>query len=162
MPIRSGGTSEKHLSGGVKRIQRAKDKEDIIQALLSDEVGIFKEIWRILLFAAQVGYKNRTRETLKSVDTGKGIDQGTFSNSPAWPGILYLMALADTEDSSCLSGSSEAEDERINMFQEYANSGLTIIKKFFSDKQINIGSFLEFIETQKMDNNSQINLDLTL
>jgi hypothetical protein len=48
------------------------------------------------------------------------------------------------------------------MFQEYANSGLTIIKKFFSDKQINIGSFLEFIETQKMDNNSQINLDLTL
>ena len=147
---------------GTKRIQRAKDKQDIIDALLSDDLGVFKEIWRVLLFAAQVGFKNRTRETLKSVDTSKGIDQGTFGNSPVWPGILYLMALVETENTDCLSGTIEAEDIRVSVFQEYANGGLGIIKSFFADRPVNLEGLLAFIDTQREEKNVKPNLNLMI
>jgi dnd system-associated protein 4 len=148
---------------GTKRIQRAKDKQDIIDALLSDDLGVFKEIWRVLLFAAQVGFKNRTRETLKSVDTSKGIDQGTFGNSPVWPGILYLMALVETESTDCLSGTIEAEDIRVSIFQEYANGGLSTLKSFFSDRSLNLTGFLVFIEQYQSESKERVvDLEITI
>src|SRR5689334_11111422 len=51
-------TTRKRAGSGMKRIQRANDKEEIIKSLMSDQVGVFKEIWKLLLFAAQVGMRN--------------------------------------------------------------------------------------------------------
>lgn len=146
----------------MKRIQRANDKEEIVKSLMADQVGVFKEIWRLLLFAAQVGIKNGKRESLNSIDSGKGIDQSTFGNCPAWPGIIYLMSLAETESSSCLFGSSEAEDGRIAVFQEYANGGLSILQEFFAGRPIDLDGLLAFIETQQEESAGRPDLDLTI
>ena len=154
--------NNKKAAVGMKRIQRASDKEEIIKALLSDQVGIFKEIWRLLLFAAQVGYKNGRRDPLKSVDAGKGIDQGTFGNSPAWPGILYLMALAETGKSDCLSGTADAEDIRVSTFQEYANGGLAILQEFFAGRPVDLDGVLTLLEEQNLAHVGSPNLDLML
>ncbi|HNW34807.1 MAG TPA: DNA phosphorothioation-associated protein 4, partial [Candidatus Ozemobacteraceae bacterium] len=110
----------KSAAKGIKRIHRASDKDEIIQNLLNEKVGVFKEIWKLLLFSANIGYANQRREKLKSIETGKGIDQSTFGNSPSWPGILYLINLVETGTSDSLSGSANAEDERLLVFQEYA------------------------------------------
>lgn len=146
---------------GSKRIFRATDKEELIQALLSEHVGIFKEIWRVMLFAAMVGFKNGRREPLKNVDSGKGIDQATFGNCPAWPGILYLMALVETQNSDSLSGLQSAEDLRVVAFQEYANGGLSILKNFIAGKVFDLDAFLAFVESQKKDS-MQVNLDIAI
>ncbi len=146
----------------MKRIQRANDKEEIIKSLMSDQIGVFKEIWRLLLFASQIGMRNKRREALKSVDSGKGIDQTTFGNCPAWPGILYLMSLAETDNPSCLFGSSEAEDERISVFQEYANGGLSILQDFFSARPNDLDGLLAFIETQQEESAGRPDLDLMI
>ena len=146
----------------MKRIQRAIDKEEIIKSLMSDQVGIFKEIWKLLLFAAQVGFKNNHRISLVSTDPGKGIDQNTFGNCPAWPGVLYLMSLAETQKSSCLSGSTDAEDERVLIFQEYANGGLELLEDFFSGRAMDLDGLLAFIETQRDESIGRLDLELTI
>ena len=146
----------------MKRIQRANDKEEIIKSLLSDQVGVFKEIWKLLLFAAQVGMRNDTRLPLKGVDAGKGVDQSTFGNCPAWPGVLYLMTLAETQNSNCLSGSAEAEDERVSVFQEYANGGLEILRDFFAGRPLDLDGLLAFIETQREESAGRPDLDIMI
>jgi dnd system-associated protein 4 len=150
------------VATSMKRIHRASDKEEIIKLLMADQVGIFKEIWRLLLFAAQVGVKNGKREVLRSVDSGKGIDQSTFGNCPSWPGIIYLMALTESGSSDTLAGSPEAEDTRIALFQEYANGGLSILREFFSDRLVDLDGMLAFVESQSTEKAKAPNLDLTI
>jgi dnd system-associated protein 4 len=154
--------TKKQVASGMKRIQRASDKEEIIKALMAEQVGVFKEIWRLLIFTAQVGFKNERREPLKAVDAGKGIDQSTFGNCPAWPGVLYLMSLADSGKSDCLSGTTEAEEERIASFQEYANGGLTVLKEFFSDRPLDLDGLIAFIDTQREEAAGRPDLELLI
>ena len=146
----------------MKRIQRASDKEEVIKSLMSEQVGVFKEIWKLLLFAAQIGVKNNKRLELKAADPGKGIDQTTFGNCPAWPGVLYLVTLAETQKSESLSGSADAEDERVSVFQEYANGGLAILQDFFAGRLIDLDGLLAFIETQREDSAGRPDLELTI
>lgn len=146
----------------MKRIQRANDKEEIIKFLMGEQVGVFKEIWKLLLFAAQIGMRNNRREPLGAVDTGKGIDQSTFGNCPAWPGVLYLMTLVEYGKSECLSGTEEAEDNRAAIFQEYANGGLSILKEFFSNRSLDLDALLAFIDTQKVNSAGKPDLELTI
>lgn len=153
---------KRRMGLGMKRILRANDKEDLIKALTSEKFGIFREIWRLLLFAAQIGVRNNVREKLSAVDPGKGIDQTTFGNCPAWPGVLYLMSLVETEKASTLSGTVEADDERVAIFQEYANGGLKILQDFFAGRPIDLDGLLAFIETQKEDVLGRPDLELTI
>jgi dnd system-associated protein 4 len=139
-------SSRRSPSVGIKRILRSSDKEDLIEELMSARIGIFREIWRLLLFAAQIGLKAKRREPLRSAETGKGIDQATFGNSSSWPGILYLMSLSETGDSGILASTPEGEDQRVQLFQEYANGGLTILKDFFGSRTLDLDGFLSFIE----------------
>lgn len=155
-------TTRKRAGSGMKRIQRANDKEEIIKSLMSDQVGVFKEIWRLLLFVAQVGMRNDKRLPLKAVDAGKGIDQSTFGNCPAWPGVLYLMTLVETQKSGCLSGTAEAEDDRISIFQEYANGGLEILRDFFAGRLLDMDGLLAFIETQREESAGRPDLELLI
>lgn len=149
-------------STGIRRVHRAPDKEPIIKLLMSDQVGAFKEIWRLLLFSAQVGMQNRRREPLGSIDAGKGIDQTTFGNCPSWPGLSYLMALVENDSPECLSGSAQSEELRLNTFQEYANGGLSILKEYFSDRPVNLDAVLAFIDSQKQTGIAAADLDLSI
>ncbi len=135
-------------SSGFRRIYRAKDKEEIISALTENSRGVFREIWRLLLFAAQVGVANNRREPLASIDSGKGIDQSTFGNCPSWPGVVYLIGIVETDGSDILASSPDAEEKRLVLFQEYANGGLSLLRDFFQDKIVDLDSLLAFIETQ--------------
>jgi len=155
-------TMRRKAGTGMKRILRASDKEEIIKSLTSDQLGVFKEIWKLLLFASQVGVKNGRREPLKAVDSGKGIDQSTFGNCPAWPGIIYLMALAESGNSRCLAGSSDEEEARISLFQEYANGGLSILREFFADRPVDLDGLLAFIDSQREEYAAQPDLDLSI
>jgi dnd system-associated protein 4 len=155
-------TMTEKKSAGAKRIYRARDKEDIINALMSEKVGVFREIWRLLLFAAQVGIKNGRRHPLASIDSGKGIDQTTFGNCPSWPGICHLMSLVEENSSDVLSGGNEAEDLRITIFQEYANGGLEMLKEHFSDRSIELDTLIGFIEDNSKGTGREVDLELSI
>lgn len=158
-------TSEaKAKTKGPKRIMRSKDKSDIIEELMHDNIGVFREIWRLLLFAAQVGVKNRRREPLKSPDSGSSIRQDIFGNCNAWPGILYLLSLTETEDASLLAGDSDGDNKRITLFEEYANGGLTVLREYFKANPLNTDSLLTYIEVNTITSNQsgKGEIDLTI
>jgi dnd system-associated protein 4 len=153
---------EKKSSPGVRRIHRATDKEEIISALTASNLGVFREIWKLLIFAAQVGIKNGKREPLSKIDSGRGIDQSTFGNCPAWPGILYLMSLVVADDAAVLAGTPDVEDQRLSTFQEYANGGLTVLNEFFSNRVVDLDGMLAFIDAQTSEGELKPDLDFTI
>lgn len=150
------------IASGVKRIYRAKDKEEIIVALTANNLGVFREIWRLLLFAAQIGVANKRREPLTSIDSGKGIDQSTFGNCPSWPGVVYLIGIVETDGANILVSSADAEEKRLTAFQEYANGGLSILQDYFKDRVVDLDSLLAFIETQTFTAELTPDLELTI
>jgi dnd system-associated protein 4 len=133
---------------GTKRIQRASDKEAIITLLTSDAVGAFQENWRLLFFAALVGFKNGRREPLVTVQAGEGIRQDSFANNPVWQGTLYLLGLVEAQSPDVLQSTEDAEDERIRIFEEYANGGLAMLKEHFATSSDSLDSLLTFIQSQ--------------
>jgi dnd system-associated protein 4 len=145
-----------------KRIHRAKDKQEIIEALTSDSLSVFREIWSLLLFAAHVGLTHGKRVPLAAVDSGKGIDQSTFGNCSAWPGILYLIAITEANSADPLSSTQSAEDFRVGAFEEYSNGGLEMLRDHFKARQIDLNGLLEFIETNLAEKVSAPALDLAI
>ena len=149
---------------GPKRIMRSKDKSEIIEELMHDNVGIFKEIWRLLLFAAQVGAKNHRREPLEAPDSGSNIRQDIFGNCNAWPGILYLLSLAETENATLLAGDAEGDNKRITLFEEYANGGLAVLQEYFKAHTLNTEGLISYIELNAFTSEqaSRREIDLTI
>lgn len=154
--------SKMNSTTGIKRIHRATDKEEIIRLMTSDQLGVFREIWRLLMFAAQIGYQNARRDPLKVIDSGKGIDQSTFGNSPAWPGVMFLISLADAGAAEVLGGTPESEEQRISAFQEYANGGLAVLQEFFSSRPADLDGLLDFIDSQRVSRGAPPDLELSI
>jgi dnd system-associated protein 4 len=149
---------------GPKRIMRSKDKSEIIDELMHDNIGVFREIWRLVLLAAQIGVKHGRREPLKSPDSGSSIRQDIFGNCNAWPGILYLISLHETEDATLLAGDSDGDNKRITLFEEYANGGLAVLSEYFKANPLNTDSLLTYIEVNtvapSLSNRGEIDLTI--
>lgn len=130
----------------MRRIQRAADKEPLVQTLTTGENPPFKEIWRLLLFAAAVGQSRGRREPLKNVESGKAIPANILSsNSNVWPGFQYLMALVEKDDAAVLGGGDALDDDRLRLFEEYANGGLSIIQEELEKGSYLLDAFLQFM-----------------
>jgi len=111
----------------LRRIQRDSAKEELVKQLTTGDSAVFKEIWRLLLFAAALGIQAKRRKPLEKVDSGKAMPE-TYFSAPAWKGLLYLISLVETDDSECLRSSDDAKEALVTAFEEYANSGLEIIE----------------------------------
>jgi dnd system-associated protein 4 len=129
----------------MRRIQRAIDKEPIVKALTDGEQPCFREIFRLLIFAAMLGMKLERREPLEKVDSGKAVPEAYFTNSPVWPGLIYLIGLVETSSTSVLQGTDEADDTLVKVFEEYANGGLAYLKERFADKELDVVAVVDII-----------------
>jgi dnd system-associated protein 4 len=137
----------------MRRIQRSKDKEQLIQLLVKGKNNLFKEIWQLMIFAALIGWKDGTKSPLKEIDSGKGIDETVFSNNMAWPGLLNLLALVHEQgDVSTLSPTEEALNNKIKIFEEFANRGLEIIEDRLESSSFTHDAFLNFLATETTNN----------
>lgn len=107
----------------MRRIQRDSCHEDLIKILTGGEAPLFKEIWRVMLFAAALGVRQAKRRQILKSDSGKAIPDNYFS-APGWKGFLYLIGVAESGDTECLRGTNEAQEALVTAFEEYANQGL--------------------------------------
>lgn len=156
-------SNRRRTNVGAKRIRRASDKEDVVKLLTAESSGLFREIWRAMLFSAVLGFRSKRREQLGSVEPGKGIDQNSFGNNPVWPGILYLIGLTDSDSTNVLRSSEEAENERIAIFEEYANGGLAILKQALANKECNVDNIAFYITNElKPKQTESPNLQITI
>jgi dnd system-associated protein 4 len=111
----------------MRRIQRDACHEEFVKSMTTGDAPIFREIWRLLLFAAALGIKEGKRLPLEKVESGKAMPE-TYFSTPGWRGFLYLIGIADSGDSECLRSSSETQDNLVTAFEEYANQGLHLLR----------------------------------
>ncbi|MEM9907153.1 MAG: DNA phosphorothioation-associated protein 4 [Cyanobacteria bacterium P01_D01_bin.44] len=111
------------------RIRIASDKVDIVKNLKegTDVSGPFKTYADALVFAATLGASYRKRLPIDEVSDIAPIRQDAFNQN--FGVITGLLAVVEDENPKTLSQEDALEEERIKIFEEYANSGLEILKE---------------------------------
>lgn len=110
----------------MSRIRRDKKHEPLIERLTKGEEAVFTEIWRVLIFAAFIGAKNKKRIPLNDFESGKAFPLNYIQPS-CGPGFLSLLAINATNGNEILRSKDGNQDEIIEIFNEFANAGLEII-----------------------------------
>lgn len=141
----------------MKRIQREKTHEAFVKEMTTGDGAIFKEIWRLLLLAASIGWKAGVRKPLGAVDSGKAMPDSYFS-IPAWRGLLYLLGVAESEDSKCLQSREEEQNALITAFEEYANHGLYVLQDRVRSKATALDDIVSLILESNLKNGAMADL----
>jgi dnd system-associated protein 4 len=128
--------------GSFRRVRRARDKEDVIEKLAKKGDSIFSDIWKLLVFACALGLSQKRRVPVADYDTGRSIDFTYFSGATAWPGIIHLIGLVESLDPHILNPEQDKMDLRIQLFEEYANGGLEIMREEMESRDFNLDSLV--------------------
>ncbi|MGF1540280.1 MAG: DNA phosphorothioation-associated protein 4 [Pleurocapsa sp.] len=110
------------------RIKVAKDKAELVQKLLDTKgtTGAFQTYADVIAFAASLGAKYQKRLPLAEISKSEPapINLEVFI-SRGYDSLINLIAVVETQDINILSTqNSEAEEQKILIFEEYANGGL--------------------------------------
>lgn len=115
------------------RIRVAKDKADLVKALTvgNDTTGPFQTFADAIAFAAALGAKRKRRVPLQEISKKEpgAIAQDIFI-SRGYDTLIKLLAIAESKDIKIISPADiDAEETRIQIFEEYANGGLEILQE---------------------------------
>jgi len=115
------------------KIRIAKDKADLVKSLtLSDNnSGPFQTYADVIAFAASLGNKRKKRSPLGEISKREpgAIDVDIFV-SRGYDMAIKLIAIAETKNPQILSHlDGESEAQRLQIFEEYANGGLEILRE---------------------------------
>jgi dnd system-associated protein 4 len=118
---------------GDARIKIARDKAELVQNLLASEdtTGPFQTYADIVTFAASLGFNHHRRIPLEGEISKRDpapIHRETFT-AKGFDMILNLIAVADINDPRILASDDKSASEKLKIFEEYANGGLTILQK---------------------------------
>ena len=111
------------------RIKIAKDKVELVKALVAskDTTGPFKTYVEVMVFAAALGAKHKKRVPLEGVAKDLSpLRQDYFTSSFAL--LINLLAITEIKDIKILGDDDIADEQRIHIFEEYANGGLEILQ----------------------------------
>ncbi|ARV61684.1 dnd system-associated protein 4 [Nostocales cyanobacterium HT-58-2] len=111
------------------RIKIAKDKVELVKALVAskDTTGPFQTYVEVMVFAAALGAKHKKRVPLEGVAKDLSpLRQDYFTSSFAL--LINLLAITETKDIKILGDDDVADEQRIHIFEEYANAGLEILQ----------------------------------
>jgi dnd system-associated protein 4 len=113
-------------------INRSRVYEDIVQRLAGQNVPgtdrrLFPTIRELLCFAALLGFSEKRKVPLDRSQGVEDVSYQQFERGDA-EDLIYMIALADTENIDTLREGEEGTCAEI--FEEYANGGLAVIKDF--------------------------------
>jgi dnd system-associated protein 4 len=114
------------------RVRVAKDKADLVKALTSGDggTGLFQTYADAIAFAAVLGAKHKRRVALGEISKREPapIGQEIFV-SRGYDLVIKLLGVTATEEINILSSQDDKfENERLRIFEEYANGGLEILQ----------------------------------
>lgn len=118
---------------GGNRVRIAKDKAEFVKTLLDakETNGPFQTYADVVAFAAALGIKRNRRMVLEDIshkDPGP-INLEIFI-SRGYDALIKLLAVTEVKDPKILSPFAEnAEEKRLEIFEEYANGGLEILRE---------------------------------
>ncbi|WP_353929587.1 DNA phosphorothioation-associated protein 4 [Okeanomitos corallinicola TIOX110] len=114
------------------RIRVAKDKADLVKALISTDGGNgpFQTFADVIVFAAALGVKYKKRVPFEEVSKREPapIRLEVFAVS-GYDVLIKLIGITETQDIKILSPDEEEyEKQRHEIFEEFANGGLEILQ----------------------------------
>lgn len=118
------------MTARAPNINRSKKHEELVQKLAvtplpGTDRRLFPTIRELLCFAALLGFSEKRKIPLDRSEGVEDVSYQQFERGNA-ENLIYLIALAETEDPDILREGEEGRCAEI--FEEYANGGLAIIK----------------------------------
>lgn len=110
--------------GGPRAVRRSTDKEELLKQL-ADKDSPFPTYRDALVFAAALGWHQKRRVPLKNTG-GEPIRWSTMTNRLGTEDLVDMLAAAATKDPQVLT--APRINERISIFEEYANGGLEYLE----------------------------------
>lgn len=117
------------------KIRVAKDKADLVKQLTAspETTGPFQTYADAMVFAAALGAKYKKRVPLGEISKREpgaiGLD---IFVSRGYDMVIKLLAVTETQDTKVLAANDEEyENERLHIFEEYANGGLELLQGEF-------------------------------
>lgn len=129
----------------MRRVKRPAHHEQLLKRLAGDE-GPFGTLAEVLTFAAGLGYAEGRREPLTA--SGEQIDFDVFQRLGA-EGFIDMLAAAVHDDVTILS--DEKGDDRLTVFEEYANGGLSILESRLAQTQADLDTLLGIVLEREGD-----------
>ncbi|EAZ91897.1 DNA phosphorothioation-associated protein 4 [Crocosphaera chwakensis] len=111
----------------INRIRISKDKSELVQSLVDfgGGVGPFQTYADVITFAATLGGKYNKRIPLNIISKEPAPISLEIFVSRGYDAVIKLLAIAETNDPHVLSlYDTDAENQRVQIFEEYANGGL--------------------------------------
>ncbi|BAQ61548.1 hypothetical protein GM3708_1954 [Geminocystis sp. NIES-3708] len=110
------------------RIKISQDKANLVQSLVlnnENNQGVFATYADVMAFAAAIGKKNKLRLPLETIAKEPSpISLDVFS-SRGYDFLFKLLAITENLNPQIISAYDiTAEEERVTIFEEYANGGL--------------------------------------
>ena len=104
----------------------------------------FSTFYDALIFSAVLGFDAKQRELLAPGSGADPILYSTMSSNVQFEALLAIFAVLNSKDDhTCLSG--DKADARIEMFEQYACAGLTLLKEAHVGYG---GSLRDYVETE--------------
>jgi dnd system-associated protein 4 len=110
---------------GTRRVRRPKDKEKLLTRLVDEKV--FDTYRDALVFAAALGYARNSH--LSFEQSSEPIPWSVFSGA-GYEALINLISVMKAQDFEILS--AERFDERLRLFEEFANGGLQILEEILA------------------------------
>jgi dnd system-associated protein 4 len=124
-----------------RRLSFAKDKRELIEQLASQRP--FRENRDVLVFAAAVGWHERRRVPLATKD--EPIRWETATNRRGTEPLANMIAAVESNDPEILS--DDRFDERLEIFEQYANGGLEVLRGLLaSEPRAAVDVILELVQ----------------
>jgi dnd system-associated protein 4 len=113
-----------------KRIKIAKDKAKLVKDLKASEdtTGPFQTYVDVMVFAAALGAKRKKPVPL--IEFARDLDpirRDYFDNNRCEL-VINLLAISETQEQNILADDEKSDEQRIKIFEEYANGGLEILQ----------------------------------
>jgi dnd system-associated protein 4 len=129
----------------MRRVRRPAQHEALLKRLAGDD-GPFGTLAEVLTFAAGLGYAEGRREPLAA--SGEQIDFDVFQRLGV-EGFIDMLGAAVHEDVTILS--DEKSDERLTVFEEFANGGLGILQSRLAQSKADLDSLLGVVLERERD-----------
>ena len=113
---------------GYRRVRRPKDKSNLLDRLTKSEdraISPFDSYRDLIVFCAALGWWRKRRFSFDSSD--EPIRWETMTSLPGAEMLVNMLAVSQTDDPTILL--DDRFDDRIVIFEEYANGGLAILRE---------------------------------
>jgi dnd system-associated protein 4 len=115
------------------RIRVAKDKAELVKSLIAstENNSPFQTYADVILFAAVLGAKHKQRTPLGEISKKEpGPISIEIFIARGYDPVMKLIAIAATENINVISPDrADVEQQRIQIFEEYANAGLDLLDR---------------------------------